>query len=664
MLEIVPDAAVAFDEEGRVIAANARAATLFGRAPAVLVGLSAETLLASGEKATRGVFDWMSRRKGPEALRARRPGGVDLPVDVRLTYGQGPEGGFVVVTLQDAKARLAADRLKAAETAVLEMIAQGAPLTDVLQALTRGIEAATDGMMASVLIMHDDGRHLVHCVAPTLPKAFVDAVKVVAVGPRSGSCGTAAFRKKTVVVRDIETDPLWALWRDVALSNGLRACWSSPIVVHDGSVLGTFALYYNEPREPRDEELKLIRSATHLAGIVLVHHRAEKLREVTEGRYRLLSELTSDFAYAFSFGDDGVTKVEWVTDAFSRITGFEAGEWESRGAWRSLVHPDDALAFEQRLPRLMRGEEVSSEVRIVTKSGDVRWLSVFARPTWNEEHDRVTGVVGAARDFTTRKDAEDAKTLFLATASHELKTPLTVIQGFAQMLSRGGLADAGLQREAAETIERRARDLGRILERILLSSRIETGKTQVTMEDVDLGEVLAERVNTLSALLNHQIALHVEELPTARADVDVAATVIDHLLDNAVKYSPDGGPIHVRATFDGTAIWVSVADSGIGMTPENVARCFERFWQAESSDVRRFGGTGIGLYIVRSLVEAMGGDVRVQSVPGTGSEFSFSVRAAKVSDSDSPDSLGPGLGERTLVREGMRQIGVPTRSAS
>jgi signal transduction histidine kinase len=105
------------------------------------------------------------------------------------------------------------------------------------------------------------------------------------------------------------------------------------------------------------------------------------------------------------------------------------------------------------------------------------------------------------------------------------------------------------------------------------------------------------------------------------ADKEAVTTIVDHLLDNAVKYSPDGGPIEATAHADESWVELRVADQGIGMDAEHVAHCFERFWQAESSDVRRFGGTGIGLYIVRSLAEAMGGEVHVESMPRRGSTF-------------------------------------------
>ncbi|HJT37631.1 MAG TPA: ATP-binding protein [Actinomycetota bacterium] len=659
LLELIPEAALAVDDDGVVTGANDPAAAMFARAKQELIGAPALDLFVDAgpkDESARG----FSRKRARQQLRARRPDGSTFPIEASLKQVKGPWGLSTIAVFRDTSAMVKADALKTAEKIILEMIAAGRPLDEVLKTLALTIESASDNMLVSILLTEPDGRSLRYGAAPSLPAAYVDATSTIPIGPDVGSCGTAAFTKQMVVARDIATDPRWKNGKDIALSNGLRACWSNPIGAGDGSVLGTFALYYSEPRSPNDDDLTLVQRATHLAGIAIERDRAERVRRTTEGRYRTLSELTSDFAYAFSFHDDGTAKVDWITEAFTRITGYDREEWENRGAWRGVIHPDDLLKFEQRLPRLMRGEEVSSEFRIITKSGDVRWLSVFSRPIWDDARRHVVGVVGAAQDFTKRKEAEDAKTMFLATASHELKTPLTVIHGFAQLMGKTDVGTSEAEREAADAIERRARQLNTILDRILLSSRIETGRTQVTLGEVDLDVLLDDSVTALRAATKRDVTFARTELPPAWADANATTTVIDHLLDNAVKYSPDGGPIQVSTRVEESRIWVDVRDNGIGMTPEQAARCFEKFWQAESSDVRRFGGTGIGLFIVRSLVEAMGGEVTIDSAAGEGSTFSFSVqRATGDGSNETEGAREPGRGARTSIQEFMRQIGVP-----
>jgi PAS domain S-box-containing protein len=234
---------------------------------------------------------------------------------------------------------------------------------------------------------------------------------------------------------------------------------------------------------------------------------------------------------------------------------------------------------------------------------------------------QLTEIVHTLRDLTALKRADEAKTMFLSTASHELKTPLTVILGYTQVLLDGWLEDD--QREnALRTIEGRAKELSKIVDRLLLTGRIESGRVALSMTVVCLREVIPERADSLAAATDRTISYLVpEDFPAVIGDVEALTTVIDHVLDNAVKYSPDGGDVHVDVTADESGAEISIADSGIGMNDEGVAHCFDRFWQAESSDVRRFGGTGVGLYIVRSLVESMGGKVRVRSMPGAGTTF-------------------------------------------
>jgi PAS domain S-box-containing protein len=660
LLDLIPDAAIALDSDGNVAGANEPAGAIFGRPAVDLIGVPVDELFSDASAVERAPREG-SKDQTREQLLARRADGQTFPVEASLRAVKGPWGDAVVAVLRDTSAEVKADALKTAEKVILEMIAAGEPLHAILDVLARSIESVSDGMLASILLMEPGGARLTHGAAPSLPPGYIEELGLVPVGPSIGSCGTAAFRKELVVARDIATDPRWTDFKDLALRYDLRACWSNPILSADGSVLGTFALYYREPRDPHAEDITLVQRATHLAGIAIERDGAEKIRQETEGRYRTLAELTSDFAYAFSFAEDGTAKVDWITEAFTRITGYDSEEWESRGAWRGIIHPDDLLAFEQRLPRLLRGEEVSSEFRIIAKSGDVRWLSVYSRPIMDDDNKRVIGVVGAAQDFTTRKEAEDAKTMFLATASHELKTPLTVIHGFAQLMGTGGMGTSDAEREAADAIERRARQLNSILDRILLSSRIETGRTQVTLGDVDLAAILNDSVTALRSVTNREVTFESADLPAAWADGNALTTVIDHLLDNAVKYSPDGGTIAVSTRPESGVVWVDVSDHGIGMTPDQVAHCFEKFWQAESGDIRRFGGTGIGLFIVRSLVEAMGGGLEIKSEPGVGSTFSFSVRIrqAPAGGHDTDDAPKPGRGQRTSIQEFMRQIGVP-----
>jgi signal transduction histidine kinase len=191
-------------------------------------------------------------------------------------------GGRVGLSVEDITAATRNHRLQDAEHRVLEMIASGSGLPAVLEALAIAIEDRMPPTIASVLLLDAEGRHVRHGAAPHLPQEYVRAVDGQPIGPRAGSCGTAVYERRAVVTQDIETDPLWATYRDLARRHGLRACWSTPIPAKDGRVLGTFALYYQEPRAPTKEDLDVIARAIHIAGIAIERRQLEEqLRDLS-----------------------------------------------------------------------------------------------------------------------------------------------------------------------------------------------------------------------------------------------------------------------------------------------------------------------------------------------------------------------------------------------
>ncbi len=190
----------------------------------------------------------------------------------------------------DITERKKAEALRSGQSRILEMIATSSPLADTLESLTSLIESQSEGMLCSVLLLDDTGQHLRHGAAPSLPESYTKAIDGVSIGPQAGSCGTAAFRGQPVFVTDIEHDPLWQNYKDLAAQYGLRACWSSPIISHEGMVLGTFAMYYREPRSPNLLEIQLIDIALHIAGIAIERLYAEQELRNSEARYRTLVE--------------------------------------------------------------------------------------------------------------------------------------------------------------------------------------------------------------------------------------------------------------------------------------------------------------------------------------------------------------------------------------
>jgi PAS domain S-box-containing protein len=175
--------------------------------------------------------------------------------------------------------RKRAEALLRGEKRLLEMIAKGNSVSVILDALCRLVEELSKGSLCSILLLDPDGKRLWHGAAPSLPKSYIDAIDGASIGPAAGSCGTAAYRKEPVIVSDIAEDPLWANYRDLALPHGLRACWSTPILASDGTVLGTFAIYYREPRTPTPAQQNMIEQITNLANIAIERKQAEEERQ-------------------------------------------------------------------------------------------------------------------------------------------------------------------------------------------------------------------------------------------------------------------------------------------------------------------------------------------------------------------------------------------------
>jgi len=258
--------------------------------------------------------------------------------------------------------------------AVLGMIRAQAPLPKILEALCVHIEKQHPSLLCSILLLDADGTTLRHGAAPSLPSEYSQAVDGIQIGPCAGSCGTAAYRKQPVVVSDIATDALWANACHAALLHGLRACWSTPISSQDGGILGTFAVYYREPRMPDPEHRQLVTQATHLAGIAIEHDRAKAELRAAEARYRTLVERLPAITYVAELGAGGPW--HYVSPQIETMMGFTPAEWLSDPMnWMNHIHPDDreiALAAETLFQETH--ELFQAEYRMCARDGRLLWF--------------------------------------------------------------------------------------------------------------------------------------------------------------------------------------------------------------------------------------------------------------------------------------------------
>lgn len=196
------------------------------------------------------------------------------------------------------------EKFRVGQSRILEMVAADAPLEEILKRLVFLIESQSPDTLCSVLLLSDDGDHIRHGAAPSLPEEYTKAIDGALIGPKNGSCGTAMYRGQRVIVTDIMQDALWDDYRDMANKAGLRACWSTPILSGKGKVLGSFAMYYREPRTPTGEESVLTDVATRIAALAIERQAAREILARTQAELAQASHAASTGKAAATVADE------------------------------------------------------------------------------------------------------------------------------------------------------------------------------------------------------------------------------------------------------------------------------------------------------------------------------------------------------------------------
>lgn len=291
------------------------------------------------------------------------------------------------------------------QKSVLEMIATGAPLPESLTALVRLIEKQAPGMLGSILLIDKLKRHFCGGVAPSLPPAYANAIYGLPIGPRAGSCGTAAFRKETVVVKDIATAPLWKDYRRLALPHGLRACWSTPILSAKHELLGTFAMYYRRPALPEPKHWRLVEIATHIASIAICRDRSQSALRESEAKLKEAQRIGKIGYCELDLSNSSVA----LSQETLRIFGLPAQEGMiPLDTLLELIHPDDRAMQKQALEDALRKRQpFDMEFRVVRPDGEVRFVHCRDEMICDGSG-RPIRMFGTVQDITDRKRAGEA----------------------------------------------------------------------------------------------------------------------------------------------------------------------------------------------------------------------------------------------------------------
>ncbi|MCS3670723.1 PAS domain S-box-containing protein [Salinibacter ruber] len=578
----------------------------------------------------------------------------------------------MVGTHVDITERKEAEQRLRLQLDTLRQVATGTPLRTTLRDLIAAIEAQCPGMIGSVLFCDRAQGRIQHGVAPHLPDAYNAAIDGVEIGPAAGSCGTAMHERAPVIAEDIESDPRWADYRDLARSHGLRACWSVPIFDSNDEVLGTFALYHEQPTAPTEKERTLIDQARSLAGVAIERHRtAETLRD-REQRVEALYDAMSILTQSETPHELAEVLLDLVTDTLDypvcavryvednrlvptvasppgrEILGPHAdcavdGPHAAAEAFRTgtTLHYNDAAEANgidapsplQSVAHVPLGPYGSLSVGM-TESGsippfDVRLLDVLA-----QNAESVLRRIDHEQELVDAKETAEKmsrlKSAFLANISHEIRTPLTSILGFAEAI--GGEVEGARRVEEVDLaslarfsslIEQSGQRLMDTLTGVLNLSKLQAGEMTLDLEPVDLAAEAAAAAHEFAPQADGAgVALELTEEDTAvwaRADRSGVQIVLRNLLSNAIKYTEEGGTVWIRARTDGEHAVLEVEDTGIGMDPNTADVLFEAFKQASEGIGREYEGTGLGLTVTKEVLDQMDGAVAVETEQGEGS---------------------------------------------
>ncbi len=337
---------------------------------------------------------------------------------------------------------------------------------------------------------------------------------------------------------------------------------------------------------------------------------------VADAAGRILS--INDAMRGLAGQEESVVRGRSVTDAYAT---FDAdGERVDWG--RDLI---GRAALEGR-PVVSRPYELT----MTTGTGRQLPVRITASPV-RGEGPGLLGVIAIVRDVSSEREIDELKDSLVSTVSHELRTPLTMIQGFTELLLERPDMDRARARDGLRQIHDSADRLGRMIEDLLSLSSLESGRVPVELVPVDVTRLVDGETKRLAEQQGRRLTVEIpEDLPPVMADRDKLARVLVNLLSNAIKYSGPSDPVHIRARRVGPVVHVDVTDTGIGMTEVDARRAFDKFSRVDHPEVKRAGGTGLGLYITKNLVELQGGRIWVVSQPGRGSTFSFSVTAASI----------------------------------
>jgi len=444
-----------------------------------------------------------------------------------------------------------------------------------------------------------------------------------AVGSRASATGRLSgdvFQSRSPLAVEDVTEDERLVGADAFLLAGYAAFLGVPLSGPEGTLAGVLSVYARKPRKWRPEEVDALLALAGNTSAALAN--AELYSRVSLEKERSVAILANIADGIVAVDRDG--RVVLWNSAAEEISGVPQEEAIGRTTVQVLQRQLESAEAEtpsgQRLISIMRG-------------GEEVWLSL-SEAVMRDPLGAVAGRIFAFRDISADRMVEQVKSDFVAAVSHELRTPLTSIYGFAETLLRQDIPFGEEERRIfLGYIASESERLTEIVDQLLNVARLDAGDLQVELGRIDVGSVVSELVETVeeSGVMNgHRFEIDLPDEPlAAEADPDKVRQIFNILVENALRYSPGGGTVTVGARRSDDRVEVRVADQGIGIPAGERERIFRKFYRAESAARDGAAGTGLGLFIAKELVTAMGGRIWVESTEGEGSSFSFELPAAR-----------------------------------
>ncbi|MGN8070780.1 cell wall metabolism sensor histidine kinase WalK [Mucilaginibacter sp. SG564] len=415
----------------------------------------------------------------------------------------------------------------------------------------------------------------------------------------------------------LKPDDVKLVW-DAYKSGHIHYGYETPIWLNRNGHINLF--YFDFVYQPVKDNDNNIIGVMVVATEVTKQVIARQLLEDAEERLRLAIEATGIGNWDLDLVNNDVI----ASPTLSVIFGLDPDESVTHMELRGMIHPDDKSLVNDAYKKAIKAGVYSYEARIVWTDGSIHWIRTTGKILYDALHKPVR-MLGTTHDITKRKQEEIMKNDFIAMASHELKTPLTSLKAYTQLLvSKAQKAGDDFFISALEKSENQINKMSRLIHGFLDMSKIESGKLKLNIQSFDMNELVVEiMADKVLIAPDHVLSFKSKQSIQITADREKIAQVISNFISNAVKYSPKGSAITIVVKKHNEDLKVSVKDAGIGLKKSDQQTVFQRFYRVEDESTRGLSGFGIGLYLSAEIIRLHHGKIAVESEEGKGSEFYF-----------------------------------------